>query len=295
MAWLFAFLSLIEPDPIQLSHHPSTQERSMIQSASHNAIVNRQFDPQAQAYLTSAVHANGADLERMVELVGSRPDAIALDMGCGGGHAAFRLAPLVNRVVAYDLSNSMLTVVADEAGRRGLPNIVTKLGAAEALSCPAQSFDLAVTRYSAHHWCDVPAGLAQMRRVLKPDGMAIFMDVISPGVPLLDTWLQSLELLRDPSHVRDASLAEWRSLLDVAGFVVGEVTTLRLRLDFPSWIARMNTPESHVLAIRSLQQRAVADVAEYFAMEADGSFTVDTVLIAATPKMSVERTLTLRN
>ncbi|MES2934192.1 MAG: methyltransferase domain-containing protein [Pseudomonadota bacterium] len=267
----------------------------MIQSASHNAIVNRQFDPQAQAYLTSAVHANGADLERMVELVGSRPDAIALDMGCGGGHAAFRLAPLVNRVVAYDLSNSMLTVVADEAGRRGLPNIVTKLGAAEALSCPAQSFDLAVTRYSAHHWCDVPAGLAQMRRVLKPDGMAIFMDVISPGVPLLDTWLQSLELLRDPSHVRDASLAEWRSLLDVAGFVVGEVTTLRLRLDFPSWIARMNTPESHVLAIRSLQQRAVADVAEYFAMEADGSFTVDTVLIAATPKMSVERTLTLRN
>jgi ubiquinone/menaquinone biosynthesis C-methylase UbiE len=264
-----------------MSSSPLFLESMMRNTNNHNAIVSSQFSPRAAAYLTSAVHANGEDLMQMAALVGNRPDAIALDMGCGGGHAAFRLAPLVNTVVAYDLSEPMLAVVADEAKRRELNNVVTKLGAAESLPCASESFDVAVTRYSAHHWQDVPAGLAQMHRVLKPGGMAIFMDVIAPGVPLLDTWLQSLELLRDPSHVRNASLAEWRASLSAAGFAVGEATRFRLRLEFASWIERINTPESHVLAIRSLQQRAGAEVAGYFEIEEDGSFTVDTLLIVA--------------
>ena len=248
---------------------------------SHNENVDSQFGPQAHAYLASAVHAQGEDLERMVSLVGNRPDAIALDMGCGGGHAAFRLAPLVGKVVACDLSEPMLRVVAGEAARRGFDNVVTKCSAAESLPCPSGSFDVAVTRYSVHHWRDVPAGLAQMHRVLKPGGLAIFMDVATPGVPLLDTWLQSLELLRDPSHVRNASPDEWRAVLAAAGFSIGEEARFRLRLDFASWVERMKTPPAHVAAIRSLQQRAPAEVRDYFGIEEDGSFTVDTILLAA--------------
>jgi len=250
----------------------------------HNTLVSSQFSPRAQSYLASAVHAGGGDLEQMVSLLGQRPEAVALDLGCGGGHVSFRLAPLVNTVVACDLSEQMLAVVADEAGRRGLNNVVTKPGAAETLPFPAESFDVAVTRYSTHHWRDVPAGLAQMRRVLKSGGIAIFMDVVTPGVPLLDTWLQSVELLRDPSHVRNASLSEWLASLVAAGFVVGSVSNFRLRLDFAAWIERMKTPESHVLAIRSLQQRASAEVVDYFSIEEDGSFTVDTMLITALPR-----------
>ncbi|MEO7495746.1 MAG: class I SAM-dependent methyltransferase [Massilia sp.] len=270
--------------------NPSTTQpinQAINQAINHNGNVDSQFGPRAQAYLTSAVHAAGADLDQMAALVGQRPDAIALDMGCGGGHVAFLLAPQVQKVVAYDLSESMLAVVAGEAERRGLSNLVTKCGAAEQLPCPSASFDLAVTRYSVHHWRDVPAGLAQMRRVLKPAGAAFFMDVVSPGVPLLDTWLQTLELLRDPSHVRNASIQEWHSALQTAGFNAGVTQSFRLRLDFPTWIARMQTPPAHVEAIRSLQRRAPAEVADYFAIEADGSFTVDTMLISATAQGKV--------
>lgn len=265
-----------------MDFQPILQETRMSADShsSHNHIVNSQFSPQAHAYLTSAVHASGEDLERMASLVGRRPDAVALDMGCGGGHVTFRLAPLAGNVVACDLSEPMLRVVAGEAERRGFGNVVTKCNAAETLSCPSGSFDVAVTRYSAHHWRDIPAGLAQMHRVVKQGGMAIFMDVVSPGVPLLDTWLQSLELLRDPSHVRNASLDEWRTALAAAGFAVGEVATYRLRLEFASWVERMKTPEAHVAAIRSLQRRAGPEVREYFAIEEDGSFTVDTMLVA---------------
>ncbi len=248
---------------------------------SHSAIVDSQFGPRATAYLNSAVHAHGADLDQMAALVGQRPDAIALDMGCGGGHVAFRLAPQVAKVVAYDVSAQMLAVVGDAAERRGLANVVTKCGAAEQLPCPTGAFDVVVTRHSAHHWNDVPAGLAQMRRVLKPGGLGIFMDVVSPEAPLLATWLQSLELLRDPSHVRNASIEQWRGLLETAGFALEEVSSFRLRLEFDSWIARMNTPDEHVRAIRSLQRIAPSEVTDYFAIEADGSFTIDTMLVSA--------------
>jgi ubiquinone/menaquinone biosynthesis C-methylase UbiE len=249
----------------------------------HDATVLEQYDSRAEAYLTSAVHAAGADLDRMADLVGDRPDAVALDMGCGGGHVAFRLADRVGKVVAYDLSAAMLETVAAEARRRGLDNLVTKQGAAEALPCPDASFDVVATRYSAHHWGTYRDGLAQMRRVVKPGGLALFMDVVSPGTALLDTWLQALELLRDPSHVRNASVAEWRTTLAAVGFAVDDVVTYRLRLEFASWIARMRTSDVHVAAIRSLQARAASEVRDYFEIGADGSFTVDTVLIAARP------------
>ncbi len=257
-----------------------------MKTATHDAAVLEQYDSRAQAYLASSVHAQGDDLELLARLVGQRPDAVALDLGCGGGHVAFRLAGLVGKVVACDLSGAMLETVAAEARKRGLDNIVTKQSAAEALPCPSASFDVVATRYSAHHWGDFKAGLAQMARAMKPDGMAVFMDVVSPGMPLLDTWLQSLELLRDPSHVRNASLADWQATLSAAGFEVGEVHTYQLRLAFGPWIERMRTPEVHVAAIRSLQQRASSEVREHFRIEDDGSFTVDTALIVARKMVS---------
>jgi len=256
----------------------------------HDDVVLEQYDSRANAYLTSAVHAAGADLDAMAALAASHaqayPGAVALDMGCGGGHVTFRLAPLVHKIVACDLSAAMLETVAGEAARRGLTNVVTKRTAAEALPCPDASFDVVATRFSAHHWGGFAEGLAQMRRAAKPGALALFADVVSPGREspnqrLLDTWLQSIELLRDPSHVRNATVDEWRAALAAAGFAVDTVTTYRLRIEFASWIERMRTPDVHVAAIRSLQARADRAVRDYFEIEDDGSFTFDTVLIAA--------------
>ena len=248
---------------------------------SHDAVVSEQFSPQAQSYLTSAVHAQGEDLTQLARIVGARPEALALDLGCGGGHASFLLAPLGKKVVAYDLSEAMVATVRSEAARRGLGNLDARQGSAERLPCPDAAFDIVVSRYSTHHWHDIVAGLREARRVLKPGGLGVFMDVVAPGSPLLDTWLQSLELLRDPSHVRNYSVEEWQAMLGNAGFRPGEVSRFRIRLEFSSWIKRMNTPEVHVRAIRSLQARADADVLGHFEMETDGSFMIDAILIQA--------------
>lgn len=58
---------------------------------------------------------------------------------------------------------------------------------------------MVISRYSAHHWHDVPQALREVQRVLKPGGKFILMDITSPGRPVLDIWLQTIEVLRDPS------------------------------------------------------------------------------------------------
>jgi SAM-dependent methyltransferase len=248
------------------------------------ALVAGQFGPQAAAYVASTVHAQGEDLQQLADLVvAGKGYKTALDLGCGGGHVAFTVAPHVGQVMACDLSPDMLAAVAAEAGRRGLANIETRVGRADAVPAGDAQFCAVFSRYSAHHWPDLAAGLKEARRVVKPRGIAVFMDVVTPGNPLLDTFLQSIELLRDPSHVRNYSVEEWRAALTGARFEVRQVTQRRLRLEFGSWIARMTPPDSHVAAIRSLQGRMADTVTRHFAIEADGTFTLDTATFEAVP------------
>ncbi len=252
-----------------------------MQAASHNSVVLDQYTTRAGAYVNSAVHAAGQDLDLIAQVLANQRGAVALDVGCGGGHLTYRLAPLVSQVVACDLAESMLAAVAEQASLRGLPNIATRAAAAESLPFEVATFDVVATRFSAHHWHAFAEGIAEMARVLKPGGLALMSDVVSPGVSLLDTWLQTLELLRDPSHVRDASTAEWDAGLAAAGLAIERIEHFRLRLDFATWVARMDTPEPQVTAIRMLQARAASAVKDYFEMEEDSSFTVDTALFVA--------------
>ncbi|WP_437881270.1 class I SAM-dependent methyltransferase [Pseudomonas sp. LRF_L74] len=247
----------------------------------HAQVVTAQFGEQANAYLNSAVHAQGTEFALLQAEVQGRSDARVLDLGCGAGHVAFNVAPHVGEVVAYDLSESMLEVVRDTARQRGLANIRVECGAAERLPFDDGSFDFVFSRYSAHHWSDLGLALRDVRRVLKPGGTVAFVDVVSPGSPLLDTYLQTVEVLRDTSHVRDYSVAEWLRQVSEAGLHVRSHTRQRLRLEFASWIKRMRTPDVMRDAILALQQSVGAEVREYFEISADGSFSSDVLVLWA--------------
>lgn len=151
----------------------------MTTTRSHHDNVEKQFGSQASAYLSSAVHASGRDLVRLGERLAAFPQAHVLDLGCGAGHASFTAAQQVAHVTAYDLSSQMLDVVAEAAKAKGLNNIDTRQGYAESLPFDDASFDVAISRYSAHHWHDVGQALREVRRVLKPGGIFIIMDVMS--------------------------------------------------------------------------------------------------------------------
>lgn len=245
-------------------------------STSQTDLVERQFGAQAAAYVASPVHASGPDLEWLTAPAVAVKPKRALDLGTGGGHVSYTLAPHAAEVIACDLSERMLAAVAETAAGRGLANIETRACDVAALPFADGSADFAASRLSAHHWSDLPAGLREARRVLAAGSTAIFLDAVSPGRPLLDSWLQALELLRDPSHVRDYGIDEWSALLQAAGFDLQRVQRFRLRIDFATWIARMATPPAQADAILALQRQAPAEVAQHFDFAEDGSFTLDT-------------------
>jgi ubiquinone/menaquinone biosynthesis C-methylase UbiE len=251
----------------------------------HGQSLQEQFDPQAQAYLRSAVHASGPDLEHAAALVRQAlpVTARALDVGCGAGHLSFTLAPSVAHMVALDRSATMLATVAETAAARGLPQIETCQASAESLPFAAGSFHLVCTRYSAHHWTQLPLALTQMHRLLRPAGRLLLIDTLGHADPLVDTHLQSIELLRDPSHVRNRSLLEWYGLLQAAGFSETQHLEWPTRLAFLPWVERMRTPAERVAVIRSLQDQAPSEVHSGLAIEADGSFTIRTGLFWTRP------------
>jgi len=248
------------------------------------AVVAQQFGNTASAYLTSTVHSQGADLAQLREIAANLPKRpVVLDLGCGAGHASFAVAPVAESVTAYDLSPEMLNVVADAARERGHHNLSTQRGDVAALPFSDSSFCMVVTRFSAHHWLDVPAALREVKRVLKPNGIFVVIDITAPEAPLHDTTLQAVELLRDASHVRDYRRSEWTRMLNDAGFTSEALKGWKLQMKFDEWTARMRTPAERVTAIRSLLHSAPEETRRYFALEADDSFTIDSTLFAARP------------
>lgn len=248
-----------------------------------NAFTAGHYAARAQAYVDSRDHSRGDDLDEM-EAVLRREAAAgwrALDLGCGGGHVSYRAAPHVAAVVACDVTAAMLEAVARTAASRGLANVTTREAAAERLPFEANAFDAVLCRFTAHHWAGVEAGLREARRVLKPGGLAVFMDAVAPPDRAADSHLQAVELLRDASHVRDYSVAEWLAMLSAAGFAVETATRRRLRMAFPAWTARTGVPPETAAAIRALQDGASAAVRAHFAIGPDGSFDLDTATLVA--------------
>ena len=100
------------------------------------------------------------------------------------------------------------------------------------------------------------------------------IDTVGHEDALADTHLQAIELLRDTSHVRNRSASQWRTLLAQAGLLDIQLAQWPLRLEFISWVQRMDAPPARVAAIRELQRGAAREVHEALAFEADGSFRI---------------------
>jgi ubiquinone/menaquinone biosynthesis C-methylase UbiE len=253
----------------------------------HHTFVAQEYGGRAAEYLDSAVHAAGEDLDRMEAAVRAEASLRAgaplrvLDLGCGGGHVTYRVALHVRRVVAVDLAEEMLAVVRETAASRGLSNVDVQRSPAEALPFDDGAFDLVLSRFSAHHWLDFDAGLREAARVLRAGHVAIFVDSVAPASGLLDTYLQSIEVLRDATHVRNRTAAEWVAGLARAGLEVTSTQASRIRIDFASWLRRTRTPELHARAVRSLLDGAPGEVRADLGVEPDGSFMLDTMTFEA--------------
>jgi hypothetical protein len=119
--------------------------------------------------------------------------------------------------------------------------------------------------------------------VLRRGGVAVFADAVAPERPVLDTFLQALEMMRDPSHVRDYSSSEWVAFAAEAGFKVTGVTRRMLPLEFGPWLQRQRTSPVMAEALRALFTAMPDDVRTHFAIRDNFDFSIDTAVFEFAP------------
>lgn len=246
--------------------------------------IQQNFGAAAAAYVTSKVHASGPDLVWLVENAALRGNESVLDVATGGGHTAFALAPYAAEIVALDLTRPMLEVAQQEARARGLQNIRYLAGDAQALPFSDASFDVVTCRHAPHHFPRIEQAVSEWARVLKPGGKVLLIDSTSPEDDEADAVLHEIESLRDPSHVRNHRISEWRAYLNAAGLHVEIAREESIFLDIPSWTQRMRTPPAAVAAIEKIMREASPAISERLRFEErDGTpgFNLPIALILA--------------
>ena len=210
-----------------------------------------QFSRHAEAYARSATHASDADLDIVADFAAAGPEDRCLDIACGPGHTAFRIARTAGFVIAADIAPGMLATTRRLAAERGLDNVVVQFADAGALPFPAASFDLVTCRIAAHHFPDVHAFASEVARVLKPAGRFVIEDSMAPDDPAQAAFLDELERRRDATHVLTLSRGQWLKVLTDAGLRVTSEKIFAKTHDFSDWIRRTGLDDRQVGEIES--------------------------------------------
>jgi SAM-dependent methyltransferase len=198
-------------------------------------VTSLDWSARAQGYVDSDAHREGADLDLLVVwAVGART---ALDVATGGGHVAHRLRAAGLEVVTCDPAPGMR------------PDVICR---AESLPFADGAFDVVACRTAAHHFTDPGAAVREMARV--SSDRVLIVDTVFMGETV-----EEAEALRDPSHVRNYTEAEWRGLLDEAALSVA------------AWLARTGCEGDEAVRAEALLGDRVAD----------GRLTLDKLAIKA--------------
>jgi ubiquinone/menaquinone biosynthesis C-methylase UbiE len=115
----------------------------------------------------------------------------ALDVGCGSGHTAERLADSYEHVLGVDLSEPMIAIAQRKRPR---PNIDYRV--ADVFAVDDNGFDLVYSHTMMHHLPDYRAGLEHLKSLVRPGGTVAVVDNVCDLYPtpprsmyLLGAWL----------------------------------------------------------------------------------------------------------
>jgi ubiquinone/menaquinone biosynthesis C-methylase UbiE len=187
------------------------------------------YDQRWNSYITSTLSC----LKTWADI---GPEAVVLDVACGTGEFERLILAEHPRqhMVGVDISEKMLDIACRKLV--AYPHVSFQVATASALPFADHYFDVIVSA-SAFHYFDVPeSALAEMKRVLKPEGKVIILDWCKDYLfcRLLDWVLQVV----DPAHQQCYTQAEFHHLLTSAGFEICQATQVRLGLVWGLMIAQ---------------------------------------------------------
>lgn len=148
--------------------------------------VQSLFDRIAYRYdfLNHALSA-GVDIwwrRKAVRILREFHPATILDVATGTGDLAIEVARLnAGKIVGIDISSQMLGIARKKLIRHNLTTRVELIeGSAEQLQLADESFDAVTVAFGVRNFSDLTRGLSEMRRVLRPGGVALILEFSRP-------------------------------------------------------------------------------------------------------------------
>src|SRR6266568_7889142 len=248
------------------------------------AQVQDYFSRTAESYVGSFSHRAGDDLQRLIELGEWNPQLQALDIATGGGHTALAVAPYVEQVTVTDLTPRMLEKARDFILAQGVTNARFQVADAEQLPFASERFDRVTCRIAPHHFPDLPQFVQEVARVLKPAGIFLLIDCMAPSDPELDTFDNTVEKWRDPSHGRSCIREEWQVFFQQAGLAIEYSEFFRKTHEYTDWTERARMKDDEKARLAQFILESDARIQRYFEVKRapDGqllSFTNDFILL----------------
>ena len=198
------------------------------------------FDVAAEAYDRFMGRYSVLLSPQLADLAGVRAGQRVVDVGCGPGALTAELVARVGpaAVAAVDPSEPFVA-----AARARNPGVDVRQASAERLPFPDDAFDAALAQLVVHFMADPVAGLAEMARVTRRDGVvsACVWDHAGDAGPLSVFWQAARELdpgVRDESHLAGAREGHLAELFEQAGLRNIEQTTMSSSLEhqtFEEW------------------------------------------------------------
>ena len=178
-------------------------------------------------------------LRWVVDQLPLSPLSEVVDVAAGTGLFGRAVAPAVARITAVDITPEMIEQGRRRAEQDGIPNMVWRQGAAEALPFPDDSFDLAITRYSIHHFVDPEAVLREMARTCRPDGAVVAVDMVSDEDAAIGARQDALETVMDPTHTSVLSPSRLVRAVASGGLTLQGYLSREVPMNFDQWQAHV--------------------------------------------------------
>ncbi len=182
------------------------------------------WDKSAEKYAKSPVRdeeAYAATLERVRAHLPA--DATALEVGCGTGTTALKLAPDVARLVATDISAKMIAIAEEKRGASNADNVTFQQATLEDHPFEAGAFDVVFAFNFLHLHTDIPAALGEIHRLLKPGGMFFSKTVcLKEWKSLFPLLIPVMQLFGKAPYVKSLNSAALDGMIAGAGFEIME-------------------------------------------------------------------------
>ena len=215
--------------------------------------------------------ADVTDIEKAVADLKLRPGTYALDVATGNGHTALCLAAKGLHVLASDTSAELLREAAQLAEVQKL-TVTFHEHPAEQLPYENGSFSLVTCRMAAHHFRGPESFVREAARVLKPYGHLVLIDGTVPDDQAeAYEWMNAVEKLHDPQHVRFITPNVWRRWCVEAGLTVSRLDVESVRQpELTFYFDETQTPPENRKKILEMLAKAPPSVRGLFKIGQEG-------------------------